>query len=190
MCLIEVGWSIVECFVWATKNSIAIIRWAIFSNRFERLGPGVGDAKLKSARVATVNLNLQTVVVGVPGVRNQLNVLIALERTQEIVSQRAQLGWSIHSYSRKWVPVFGMQIDELRTIGNPINVALLAEMPALRTHVTDFNDRLETEFLLNSKGVIVDGRRVKIGINRFQRCGPGKSCADKIGNLVDIAKIY
>src|SRR5262245_3507966 len=82
-----------------------------------------------------------------------------------------------------------MQIYESGAVGHGIDVAPLAQVPRQRSHITDFENRFETDLPLDAEREVVDGGGMGAPLKRAQRRGPFQRSADEVGKIVNRAEI-
>src|SRR5215813_4720144 len=82
-----------------------------------------------------------------------------------------------------------MQIDPLRGVGNLVDVPSLTEMSCERTHITDLDDRLEADILLDAHRDVIRSRGIGAAFDSVQRRRRAQRGAGEIDEVVYVAEI-
>ena len=125
MSLIEVGRRIVEGFIRPAEIYIA----GVIVSVIKRLRIGVGHPKLQTARVATINLDLQTIIVRRTTPRVLINVAVTPEGSQEIVVLSARYGKRISVFRMTQIRRNDSAVYKFCAIRNGVDIALFTQMP-------------------------------------------------------------
>src|SRR5262245_54952101 len=149
--------------------------------------PGIGDAELEVAGVPAADVDLQPVIVRGAGTGDQVDVGVALVRAKGINTQG---GEGSGAGGAKRISILWIQVQKPCAVGNGVQVNSLSEVTGERTDVTDLEEGLEADLLLDTYREVIDGRRPGVDLDGVQCGRPFQRGADEVDQVVYVPEIY